>query len=141
MINYLFQEGLKLLKELNRKTYDLPWYVVLGEPASGKSSILRNSTQDMCSTFVMPQTYDVEKSIPLQFCVLPTGVFLDVSGRVFFDRWMNGSGAEWARIVKLIRKKRSRFPLDGIVLTIPADALLADDETLVRKKAALISSE
>ena len=141
MIPGLFRRGMKMLSELERKPYDLPWFMLLGEPSCGKSSLLRKCQMDTRVSVEEDKNQQEGESVPLRFWTTPQAVVLDVAGRVFFDRWMNGSGAEWAKIVKLIRKKHAKHPLDGIILTIPADALLADEESQVRKKALLIASE
>lgn len=141
LITYLFSRGKSLLKELHRKAYDLPSFILLGEPASGKSALLENSQLDSRVSVDEPPKHTPDESVPIRFWATPMAIVVDVSGRILFDRWLNGSGAEWNHIVRLIHNKHGKRPLDGIILTIPVDALLSDEEALVRKKAVLIASE
>ena len=141
-ISQLFQGGLSLIRSNRRKLYDVPWYVLLGEPMSGKSAVLQNSELELIpSCAEESRNGESEQGLPLRFWLGAKAVILDIGGRVFFDRWVDGSSAEWSHIIKLIAKRHAKKPLDGIIITLPVDALLADNETLSRQKAMLISSE
>lgn len=141
LIRILFRQGIDLLKESRRKKYDVPWFMILGEPRSGKSTLLKNSDLELlCSA---KQDTDQEKSSALPLCCwLGAKTFvLDVAGRVFFDRWLEGSSAEWNYLIRLLTRVHHRRPLDGVILVVPVDALLSDDESLTKQKASLIASE
>ncbi|MCQ2966213.1 MAG: type VI secretion system protein [Alphaproteobacteria bacterium] len=140
-INFLFDQGIQMIKNHNHTLYDQPWYMILGEPQSGKSSLLRNSEQELVVSAEDEKTPEEIKSLPLRLWMGAKAVVCDINGRTFFDRWLNGSSAEWAYITRLINKKHHKKPLDGVILTIPADALLADDDSLTKQKAVLISTE
>lgn len=141
-IEQSFKQGMHMLSLHNRKMYEQPWFVLLGEPFSGKSLLLRNSELEMISSAEEEAVGDEEKKeMALRFWLGAKAVVCDINGRVFFDRWLNGSSAEWNYICKLLRRKRFKRPLDGIIVTIPADALLADDEVLSQKKAVLMTTE
>lgn len=131
----LFAEGMRLLR--TGGSARRPWFVVVGEPKSGKTSLFERSGLELRSG-VSPET---RHESPLVAWLGPRSFTLDVAGRVFFDRWMKGSGAEWNLLVRSIRRRNKRFPLDGIILTIPADALLTDDPALTREKASIIGNE
>lgn len=138
-IRMMFKQGIELLAQTRKKKYDVPWFIMLGEPQAGKSTILKNCDLDLRSSANLESAS--EMNLPLNCWVGPKMFVLDISGKVFFDRWVEGSSAEWDYIIKLIKRTHGRHPLDGIVLTIPADALLADDIDLTKQKAALIGSE
>lgn len=140
-INFLFDQGVQMIKSHNHTLYDQPWYMILGEPQSGKSTLLRNSEQELVVSAEDEKTPDEVKSLPLRLWMGANAVVCDINGRTFFDRWLNGSSAEWAYITRLINKRHHKKPLDGVILTIPADALLADDDGLTKQKAVLISTE
>lgn len=140
-INILFKQGLKLLETHSRKIYEQPWFMIVGEPRSGKSTLLRNSEQELVVSVEEESGGEESKSLPLRLWLGAKSVICDVNGHVFFDRWLNGSSAEWNYIGKLLRRKRSKKPLDGLIITIPADALLADDEALTQQKAILMTTE
>ena len=116
---------------------DRPCFLLLGEPSCGKSTLIENSDLEFkCS--------DVDKENtkqPVKFYYNNSAIIADVSGKVFFDSWLKGSSAEWSRICTMLRKKHYKKPLDGVILTISADSLLADDKQLTMRKAQLISDE
>ncbi len=139
-INLLFKQGLNLLQMHSRKLYEQPWFIIVGEPMSGKSSLLRSSELELVVS-EEENGGDEKKSLPLRLWLGAKAVVCDVSGRVFFDRWLNGSSAEWNYIGRLLRRKRYKMPLNGLIITLPADALLADDEALTQQKAILMTTE
>ncbi|MDR3116093.1 MAG: hypothetical protein LBU25_11315 [Treponema sp.] len=144
-INELLKQGFHLAALHGRGLYRVPWFMLLGEPHSGKSSLLEGSELELVPS-AMEEKAGAEaagegKSLPVRLWLGGKAVVCDVSGAVFFDRWLEGSSAEWTYIIKQICRKHYRKPLDGVILTIPADALLADDGDLTRKKATLMANE
>jgi hypothetical protein len=140
-INDLLKQGFDLASLHGRGLYGVPWFMLLGEPGSGKSTLLRESELEMIPSTEEKKTSLDDKSLPIRFWLGGKAMVCDVSGGVFFDRWLEGSSAEWTHIIRQIRRRRYRKPLDGVILTIPADALLADSGDLTRKKAALMANE
>lgn len=114
-----------------------PWFVVVGEPSCGKSTLLDMSELD----FKAVEKDDSVQKPPLNFYINRDAIVLDISGKIFFDNWLGGSSAEWSHICSQIRKRHKAKPLDGIVLTLSAEALLADDYKLTQKKTSLIVGE
>jgi hypothetical protein len=140
-INGLLKQGFDLASLHGRGLYGVPWFMLLGEPGSGKSSLLRESELELVPSAEEEKADPGEKSLPVRFWLGGKAVVCDVSGGVFFDRWLEGSSAEWTHIIRQICRRHYRKPLDGVILTIPADALLADDGDLTRKKATLMANE
>ncbi|MDR2663464.1 MAG: hypothetical protein LBC31_10760 [Treponema sp.] len=139
-INELLRQGFDLASLHGRGLYRVPWFMLLGEPDSGKSTLLRESELEL-----IPSAEEVKdpegKGLPVRLWLGGKAVVCDISGGVFFDRWLEGSSAEWTHIVRQICHRHYRKPLDGVILTIPADALLADNGDMSRKKATLIANE
>ncbi|MDR2864888.1 MAG: hypothetical protein LBV68_04680 [Spirochaetaceae bacterium] len=143
-INELIKEGFANLADYARGLYSSPWYILLGEPRSGKSLLMKESELELVPSTEEkddPEDHEGKNSLPVRFWYGAKAVVCDISGRVFFDRWLEGSSAEWSYIVRQLCRKRKRKPFSGIVLTIPADALLADTDSLSHKKAVLIANE
>ncbi len=146
LVRSLFEKGLAALKENSHLPRSIPWFVIVGEPDSGKSTLLENSELELSPTTdeaneVLADGTVRKTSLPVRFWLGARAVVVDVSGRVFFDRWAGTSSAEWSTIVRLIKSKHRAKPLTGIILTIPADALLADEKSLERRKVQLAASE
>jgi hypothetical protein len=142
-IDELLKQGFELAAAHGRGIYGVPWFMMLGEPLSGKSSLLQESELDIIPSAVEepPVEGAEQKSLPLRIWLGGKAVICDVSGSVFFDRWLGGSSAEWSHIIKELCRRHSRMPLNGLILTIPADALLSDSGDLTRKKAVLMANE
>jgi hypothetical protein len=140
-INELLKDGFALASSRGHGR-TLPWYILLGEPLSGKSTLLGESELDLIpSAEEASPGADGKNSLPVRMWLGSKAMVCEVSGSVFFDRWLEGSSAEWNYIIRQICRRRSRKPLNGVIITIPADALLADDETLTGKKAVLMANE
>lgn len=138
LLKHIFETSIDFIKIKNFLKLKAPWFIMLGEPLSGKSSLLSSDTLDFDRA---RKDLDPKDTEAVHFCVNRETVFLDVKGKIFFDHWLGGSSAEWHAICELINKYHHAKPLSGIVLTIPADALIADDKKLSLKKAELIASE
>ncbi len=138
LLKMIFETALSSISHSPLKRHSAPWFVVVGEPLSGKSTLLKTQSLNLTRYREEIDTSDEEF---LHFNVNSSTVFLDVKGKIFFDNWLGGSSAQWQSICTLIGKYHRKKPLSGIVLTIPADALIADDRSLCLKKAGLIASE
>ncbi|MDR2104447.1 MAG: hypothetical protein LBP51_01690, partial [Deferribacteraceae bacterium] len=141
-INYLMDQGFSLSASHGRSLYDMGWYILLGEPQSGKSSLMQKSELELvCASPEEAASEDGKNSFPIRIWLGGKGVVCDVSGRTFYDHWFGGSSAGWDHIIHELKKRRRKMPLNGIILTVPADALMADKEALCQQKAILMATE
>lgn len=124
-ISLIFLRGLNLLKDrldtVHYKTF-LPWYLLIGTTDSGKSSLMRRSE------FILPlgePDFDVPEENPgLRWWYLNRGVVLDIRGDFLIQKkGIRADERGWQTITSLLSRYRSRRPLDGIILTIPATEL------------------
>ncbi|MDR0942787.1 MAG: hypothetical protein LBM19_04250 [Holosporales bacterium] len=97
--------------------YKLPWYMIVGSEEAGKSSLLGGFTSD--------EIYDDEGEDPLcKWWFLKSGVVLDIKGSVFLPKkGFNADDKNWNIILNMLSRYRAERPLNGIILTIPADEL------------------
>jgi hypothetical protein len=141
-ISELLKQGIAHTTRNIQNLYNVPCFVVLGEPRSGKSTLLSASDMELVpSTEENNLSDDPKSSLPVRVWTGATAVLYDISGKVFFDRWLDNSSAEWEYIVRQICRTRRRWALDGIIITIPADSLLVDGDSLSSKKAILMANE
>lgn len=138
IVKLILDSAVSYIKAKCYKKQRTPWYIMVGEPISGKSSILKNTTLGYDQS---RRELDLKDEECLHVFVSKDSVFLDVKGKTFFDTWLGGSSAQWEVICEQIKKYHRTKPLSGVVLTIPSDALIADDRELTIKKANLIASE
>jgi type VI secretion system protein ImpL len=136
-----FEEAVATLKQQRRSgnsLYDLPWYVFIGAPGSGKTTALLNSGLK----FPLEQRVGkravrgVGGTRNCDWWFTDEAVFLDTAGRYTTQDSDVASDSEgWREFLGLLCTYRKRRPLNGIVLTISAQDLMtqgdADRETQV----------
>jgi type VI secretion system protein ImpL len=125
-----FEEGVATLKQKRRSghsLYDLPWYVIIGAPGSGKTTALVNSGLH----FPLEQRSGkgalrgVGGTRNCDWWFTDEAVFLDTAGRYTTqDSDSAADSAGWAEFLALLKKYRTRRPINGVILTISAQDLL-----------------
>ncbi len=135
-----FDQGLGKLAASGRNRYTMPWVLVAGEPGAGKTALLRASGLPFPSDLVDLRQGEAGTET-LHWWLSENGAFIDLAGAILFARWGNEGNAEWRFFLALLQRRRARCPLDTLVLCIPVDALLADSEDVLRRKAALLADE
>ena len=97
--------------------YKLPWYMIIGTESSGKSSLMSGFTHgEICD--------DESESPPCTWWFLKNGVVIDLKGALFLPKsGFNADEDSWNIVLDMLSRYRPARPLNGIVLTIPADEL------------------
>ena len=100
--------------------YDLPWYVFIGAPGSGKTTALLNSGLK----FPLGQrggkaaVRGVGGTRNCDWWFTDEAVFLDTAGRYTTQDSDAASDSDgWREFLALLRKYRTRRPVNGIILT------------------------
>ncbi len=129
-----FEEAVTTLKTERRtghSLYDLPWYVIIGAPGSGKTTALLNSGL----TFPLEQRVGkgalrgVGGTRNCDWWFTDEAVFLDTAGRYTTqDSDASSDSAGWAEFLALLRKYRARRPVNGVILTINAQDLMVQGD-------------
>lgn len=100
--------------------YDLPWYLVIGMSAAGKTSLL---TRSGLSANIASSANDTESGT--QHCdwyFSPEAVMIDTAGRYLRD---DPSASEFAAFLRMLKKQRSKAAVNGLVLVVSLPELLA----------------
>ena len=133
-----FQQGLEKFNAVGKDLYKLPWYVVIGEPAAGKSEAIRH-----CDVGFPPGMQDefqgVGGTINMNWWFTNYAVILDTAGRLLFEEVAPGTTSEWKEFLGLLRKHRPNCPINGLLLVIPADSLVRDSQKRVEERAGVIA--
>ena len=127
-----FEEAVAALKQRGgRSLYDLPWYVFIGAPGSGKTTALVNSGL----RFPLEQRSGrgairgVGGTRNCDWWFTEDAVFLDTAGRYTTQDSDQTSDSEgWREFLALLRTYRVRRPLNGVILTISCQDLLTQGE-------------
>ncbi|MHC4780248.1 MAG: type VI secretion protein IcmF/TssM N-terminal domain-containing protein, partial [Planctomycetota bacterium] len=102
--------------------HDLPWYVMLGPPGSGKSTALLESELNFPSLGQGPKgVRGVGGTRNCDWWFTEEGIFLDTAGRYtteFDDQ------PEWHAFLDLLRKTRRHRPINGAIVTVSVADLI-----------------
>ncbi|EEG07486.1 type VI secretion system membrane subunit TssM [Pseudogulbenkiania ferrooxidans] len=98
----------------NAALYELPWYMIIGHPAAGKSSAILQSGL----TFPFSDKSGIQGVGGTRNCdwfFSTEGVLLDTAGRYATQSEDRG---EWLAFLKLLKKHRTKAPVNGILIAI-----------------------
>lgn len=98
--------------------YSVPWFLLLGLPDSGKSSLLSESSLAMS----LEEQVEVENGTGIAWNFFGDGIVIDVGGWCF--KTDAATVGAWRRLLRLFINHRPERPLDGIVLAIAATDLV-----------------
>lgn len=135
-----FEEGVEKFKAAGKNLYSLPWYVLVGEPGSGKTEAIRH-----CNVGFPPGLQDQLQgaggTINMNWWFTNHAVILDTAGRLMFEEIDPGATSEWREFLKLLRQNRPNCPINGMLLCIPADSLIKDTADTLERKGAKIAQQ
>ncbi len=94
--------------------YELPWYMIIGNPAAGKSTAIVNS--GLHFPFADQQGSIIQGIGGTRNCdwyFTTEGILLDTAGRYSVQE---ENRSEWLSFLELLRKHRPRAPINGIII-------------------------
>lgn len=101
-----------------RTAYQLPWYLVIGAPGSGKSTAVGAAKLGAPLTGDQPVT-GIGGTRNCDWWFTDEAVILDTAGRYTTqDSRAAVDGRVWSGLLDLLREHRPRQPLNGIVVTV-----------------------
>src|SRR5574343_1066462 len=109
----------------HRALYELPWYLVIGNPAAGKSTAIANSGLQF--PFAEGKVLQgVGGTRQCDWFFTSEGILLDTAGRYSVQ---DEHRPEWYGFLDLLRKHRQRAPINGILIAVSiAEQRVADFE-------------
>lgn len=120
------------LRKIGNPLYALPWYLVIGESGSGKTSAIKNAGLNS------PLNEDhaaigLTATRNCDWWFFQEAIVLDSAGRYTIPIDYEPDREEWKKFLELLAKYRKKEPLNGIIVAIAADTLLgADRKKLVQ---------
>lgn len=119
---------LDMLADLRRQwVYELPWYILIGAPGSGKTTALVNSGLQfpLRERFGQPAIRGVGGTRNCDWWFADDAVLLDTAGRYTTQESNQKSdAAAWSGFLQLLKKYRVRRPINGALLTLSVPELL-----------------
>ncbi|VXA92196.1 type VI secretion system membrane subunit TssM [Massilia sp. 9I] len=101
--------------------YELPWYMIIGNPAAGKSSAIARSGL----TFPIPGNKALQGVGGTRNCdwfFTTDGILLDTAGRYSVQ---DDDRAEWFSFLDLLKRHRNKAPINGILIAVSVAELVA----------------
>jgi type VI secretion system protein ImpL len=135
-----FEEAAAVLKSArfkgpdgeNRYVHELPWYVFIGAPGSGKTTALVNSGLHfpLKGAGSDPALAGVGGTRNCDWWFTDDAVLLDTAGRYTTQESdLEADSAAWLGFLDLIKRFRPQRPLNGALVTLSvSDLMLWDDE-------------
>ena len=131
LINQQMKQSIQLLRKSklgdrkgNAALYELPWYMVIGNPAAGKSSAIYHSGLN----FPFEETHRKTVSAGLSgtrncdWFFSTDGVLLDTAGRYSV---YSEDHSEWLGLLNILKKSRSKAPINGLIVIVSIAELVS----------------
>ena len=117
----------------NAALYELPWYMIIGNPAAGKSSVITNSgLQFPLSDSAQTAIRGVGGTRNCDWFFTTEGILLDTAGRYSVQ---DENRQEWMGFLELLKRYRSKAPINGIIVAASISELTAADPEFAIKLA------
>ena len=125
------------LRRFGNPLYVLPWYLVMGESGSGKTTAISRSRL-MPMMRQVEQGKDVVQTTNCDWWFFSEAVVIDTAGRYVSPDGNELDQKEWDYLLELFAKHRSREAINGLVVVIDAPVLLSEDvQTIEQRGQAL----
>ena len=125
--------GLRKLLEGKRYLYELPWYMVVGNSGGGKTTALLNSglqfpvAQQMGNAPRRMAFGADGGTMQCEWWFTNEAVLIDTAGRYTAQESAAKDSAEWRGFLGVLRKHRTRAPINGVIVTLNAAELIQLD--------------
>jgi len=123
-----FEEGITKFQAAGKSLYNFPWYMIVGEPGSGKTEAVRH-----CNVGFPPGLQDQFQgaggTLNMNWWFTDHAVILDTAGRLMFEEVETGGSGEWKEFLKLLKRYRPRCPVNGVFLVIPSMVFVISSTT------------
>jgi type VI secretion system protein ImpL len=130
-----FEEATEALRKSKKKgtasLYELPWYIIIGPPGSGKTTVLVNSGLNfpLAQKFGKEAMRGVGGTRNCDWWFTDEAILLDTAGRYTTqDSNATADATGWAAFLQLLRKHRARQPINGVIVAMSAADLLTQSD-------------
>lgn len=124
-----------------RYLYQMPWYLFIGPPGSGKTTALIHSGLKfpLANQVGNDPLQGVGGTRNCQWWFTDRAVLIDTAGRYTTqDSDQAADSAEWTGFLQLLAKHRPRQPINGVLLTVSCADLLSLPEQQLQQHAVAV---
>ena len=131
LLNQQMKQSIQLLRKSklgdqksNAALYGLPWYMVIGNPAAGKSSAIYHSGLNFPFEDAHRKTVSASLSGTrnCDWFFSTEGVLLDTAGRYSV---YSEDHSEWLGFLNILKKNRSKAPINGLIVIVSIAELVS----------------
>ncbi|KAB2852111.1 MAG: type VI secretion system membrane subunit TssM, partial [Ignavibacterium sp.] len=110
--------------------YSLPWYMIIGPSAAGKTTAIQNSGLEF------PYGKDSVKGVGgtrnCDWFFSTRAIFLDTAGRYISE---SEDRPEWVAFLETLKKNRKRKPINGVIVALNIDEIIKNDNAQLYEHA------
>ncbi|MBL1385058.1 MAG: type VI secretion system membrane subunit TssM [Colwellia sp.] len=120
----------------NTALYALPWYMIIGPSAAGKSTLFANSGLHFPysnSSELHIQGFGGTRNCDWWFS--DQAILIDTAGRYTTEQSEN---KEWLSFLSLLKKYRPKLPINGVMVAISVADVLTSDSEEIRQHVKLV---
>lgn len=144
-----FKDSIASLKKSSKNIgkrfnlYEVPWYIIIGPPGSGKTTALLNSGLKfpLSKEFGAGAIKGIGGTRNCDWWFTDQGVIIDTAGRYTTqDSHKEADSSAWTEFLSLLKKFRKRRPINGVFLTISIQEILLQTVDQRAQHVAAISN-
>lgn len=122
--------------------YALPWYLVLGTPQSGRSSLLKHAGLPYPVANESYQQLEQDSSELCQFWFSKSAVFVDSHADLLTQTEEDSvANRSWLELLGLLKKYRRKQPINGVVLCLDLPELLSLNQEQRAERVHLLRTQ